>query len=103
MLHQSAEQALITLIKSATEYHPNTHNIERLLRYAGLVSYRIPDVFSQGNEQDRRLLSLLQKAYIDSRYNKNYKICNDDLLHLMGKIRHLHDILLKTGENIFNT
>ncbi|WP_290794155.1 HEPN domain-containing protein [Flavihumibacter sp. UBA7668] len=41
MLHQSAEQALRTLLKVGTGYHANTHSIDRLLRYGSLVSYQL--------------------------------------------------------------
>jgi HEPN domain-containing protein len=93
MLHQSAEQALRTLLKIGTGYHANTHNIDRLLRYSLLVSYQLPDIFPQKTEEDRRLFNLLQKAYIDTRYKEDYKISNDDLLHLTEKIRCIHEIL----------
>lgn len=85
MLHQSAEQALHTLLKVGTGYYANTHNIERILRYAGLVSYQLPDVFPQKTVEDKRLFNLLQKAYIDTRYKDDYKISNDDLLRLTEK------------------
>jgi HEPN domain-containing protein len=93
MLHQSTEQALRTLLKVGTGYHANTHSIERLLRYAGLVSYQLPDIFPQKTEEDKRLFSLLQKAYIDTRYKEDYKISNGDLLHLTEKVTCIHEIL----------
>ena len=99
MLHQSAEQALRTLLKVGTGYHANTHSIDRLLRYAGLVSYQLPDIFPQKTEEDKRLFNLLQKAYIDTRYKEDYKISNDDLLQLTEKISHIHEILEQTGKH----
>lgn len=98
MLHQSAEQALRTLLKVGTGYHANTHNIDRLLRYAGLVSYQLPDIFPQKTEEDKRLFNLLQKAYIDTRYKEDYKISNGDLLHLTEKITCIHEILSDIGK-----
>jgi HEPN domain-containing protein len=93
MLHQSAEQALYTLIKIGTGYEANTHNLERLLRYAGLVSYQIPDIFPRKTDREKQLFLLLQRAYVDSRYKSEYKICIEDLLYLTDKIRHIHEIL----------
>jgi HEPN domain-containing protein len=98
MLHQSAEQALRTLLKVGTGYHANTHSIDRLLRYAGLVSYQLPDIFPQKTEEDKRFFNLLQKAYIDTRYKEDYKISNDDLLCLTEKVRCIHEILSDVGK-----
>ena len=98
MLHQSAEQALRTLLKVGTGYHANTHSIDRLLRYAGLVSYQLPDIFPQRTEEEKRLFNLLQKAYIDTRYKEDYKISTDDLLCLTAKVRRIHEILSDVGK-----
>lgn len=101
MLHQSAEQALRTLLKVGTGYHANTHNIGRLLRYARMVSYQLPDIFPQQTEEDNRLFNLLQKAYIHTRYKEDYKINADDLLCLTEKVKRIHDILLDAGKTSF--
>ncbi len=103
MLHQSSEQALRTLLKIGTGYHANTHSINRLLRYASLISYQLPDVFPQKTDQEKQLFALLQRAYIDTRYKEDYKICTDDLVFLTEKVRHIHEILSGVGKSIFNT
>ncbi len=102
MIHQSAEQSLRTMLKIGTGFHCNTHSIDRLIRYASLVSYKLPDIFPQKTDQDKRLFNLLQKAYIDTRY-KDYKISNDDLVCLAAKAKWLHEILADVGKAIFNT
>ena len=103
MLHQSAEQALRTLLQTATGYHINTHSIDRLIRCASLVAYRLPDIFPQKTEQDKRLLGLLQRAYTDTRYTTAYSISREDLAALTEKVRHIHEILFDTGEALFGT
>lgn len=80
MLHQSTEQALRTLLKVGTGYHANTHSLDRLIRYGSLIAYQLSDIFPQRTDNEKRLFSLLQKAYIDTRYKEDYKsammICN---------------------------
>lgn len=93
MLHQSAEQSLRTMLAIGTGFLSNTHNIDRLIRYASLVSGRLQDVFPQRSEYDRRLLNLLQRAYADTRYKEEYKINSVDLLCLTDKVRCLQRIL----------
>ncbi len=102
MLHQSAEQALRTLLQTATGYHINTHSIDRLIRCASLVAYRLPDIFSQKTEQEKRLFNLLQRAYTDTRYTTMYSISREDLAALTEKVRHIHEILSDVGEGIFS-
>lgn len=97
MLHQAAEQALSTLLKIATCYYCCTHNIERLLRYAGMVTHRVNEIFPKNNEPEKRLVSLLQKAYIDSRYREDYAISEADLRNLLGRVGELRELLREAG------
>lgn len=100
MLHQAVEQALSTLLKTATGYYCCTHNIERLLRYAGMVTHRVNEIFPKNNELEKRLVSLLQKAYIDSRYREDYAMPEADLLNLLGRVGELRKILMESAETL---
>ncbi|UII21570.1 HEPN domain-containing protein [Fulvivirga ligni] len=90
MLHQSAEQALTALIKAGTGYHRRTHNLSRLIRLSGLVTNEVRSIFPQHTEEDKRLLKLLQSAYSDGRYKREYRVRMDDLLLC---IRHVSVVL----------
>ncbi|MCA6439660.1 MAG: HEPN domain-containing protein [Chitinophagaceae bacterium] len=98
MLHQSTEQALSTLLKTKTGFYSCTHNIDRLLRYASLVCYQLPDVFPRNTENEKRLFGLLQKAYIDSRYREDYTICLHDLLLLTTRVVRIMELLEESGK-----
>ncbi len=100
MLHQATEQALGTLLKIGMGYYCCSHNIERLLRYAGMVSYRIQDVFPRKTDSEKKLFNLLQKAYIGSRYREEYSIGFTDLLKLTERVRAIQDILAESGKTI---
>lgn len=102
MLHQAAEQSLRALLKAGTGYHTVTHNIDRLLRYASLISYQLPDVVNSNIAQDKKLLGLLQKAYIDSRYGTGYFVNSDDLLSLTNKVRTIIEIVRETGNYVLD-
>jgi len=103
MLHQCVEQSLRTILKIGTGYHANTHSIDRLIRYTGLVSYQLLDVFPQQTEAEKRLFSLLQKAYIDPRYKEGYQIGNDDLLRLTAKAQQIVTITSEVGKQILSS
>ncbi len=98
MIHQSLEQALCRLIESGTGYRANTHNLERLLRYAALVSWQVPDIFAARAEKEMQLLRLLQKAYIDARYREDYKVTCQDTAILMDKAEQLIRIAAIAGK-----
>jgi len=93
MLHQSAEQALRTILKLGTGYYSCTHNLDRLIRYASMVSYQLPDIFPRKSDKDKQLFKLLQNAYSDSRYTEDYKINIQQLLFLMDKVSGMLRVL----------
>ncbi|MES2003492.1 MAG: HEPN domain-containing protein [Bacteroidota bacterium] len=93
MLHQSAEQALGTLLKTQTGYYCCTHNIDRLIRYTGMVTNKLAAVFPRNTDPEKRLFTLLQRAYIDCRYREDYKICNAELLCLMESVKRIQEIV----------
>lgn len=93
MLHQSAEQSLLTLIRARTGYHANTHSIDRLLRLAELVSYQIRDVLPRTTDKQKNIFGRLQKAYIDARYQTEYEANEEDIQYLLPKVKYLLELL----------
>ncbi|MBN8861416.1 MAG: HEPN domain-containing protein [Sphingobacteriales bacterium] len=103
MLHQSAEQSLLALLLVAMGFRANTHNVERLLRYGSFLSGALTEIFLSHREEDKKLIKLLQKAYIDTRYGKEYIIQYSDLVQLTEKVMRIADIAASTGKQILNT
>ncbi len=93
MLHQAAEQSLRTLLKTGTGFCANIHSIERLLRYAVLVTDQLRDIFPQQTDQDKRLLHLLQKAYVGGRYDEGFRIGHVEAGALMERVGRLVEVL----------
>lgn len=93
MLHQAAEHALHTLLQVGTGFHSCTHNLDRLIRYGCLVSYKLPDVFPRKTDSEKRLFCLLQKAYIEARYRDSYIISLSDLKQLSERVNDVKEIL----------
>lgn len=103
MLHQAAEQALRTMLRTGTGFHSSTHNLERLIRYASMVSYQLPDIFSNKTEKEKRLFNLLKRAYRDTRYTKDYSITTNELLLLTDKVKKIKLLLVDVEKSLFNT
>lgn len=72
-LHQATERFYHAIILTFTRYKPKMHDIEKLDRQA---SNQHPDfftIFPRANEQQKHCFDLLQKAYIDARYKRDYE------------------------------
>ncbi len=98
MLHQATEQALGTILKTGMGYYCCSHNIERLLRYVSWVDGQVREVFPLHTELEKRLFTLLQKAYIDSRYKEDYTVHHQDLVTITERVRLLVRILENWGK-----
>jgi len=94
MLHQAMEQGLRTMLTVGTGYYSCTHNLDRLIRYASMVCYQLPDIFPRRSEKDKQLFRLLQKAYSESRYGQDYAIHLQDLLILTEKVNDTLQVLI---------
>ena len=51
--------------------------------------------FPRDTEEEKRLFDLLQRAYIESRYNPDFEITKEDIDALIPKIEQLRDIVEK--------
>ena len=98
MLHQAAEQGLRTMLIINTGLRINTHSIDKLVRYCNLFCQELPDILPRVREKDNRLFQLLQKAYIDTRYKKNYSIKLEELTILSAQVKKLFSVFQETNK-----
>jgi HEPN domain-containing protein len=99
LLHQSAELALMAVIRVATGYRASTHQLERLIRLAVCFCGSDFNIFPAGN-REKKLRQLLQRAYIHGRYKDDFFITPADLTILLQRIKHLHQLSLQHYEAI---
>ena len=93
MLHQAAEQSLLAILKAGTGLRISTHNIDKLIRYCSMFCYKLPGIFPADNEKNQRLLNVLQRAYIDTRYKEDFTVSNSDLVIILQRIKILIEVL----------
>jgi len=91
-LHQATERLYACLLLVLTNYKPNTHNLKQLNSLAILQYGRIAEVFPQDSKIHRRRFQLLKNAYVDARYSENYKISQEELVWLAGRVKHLQQL-----------
>jgi HEPN domain-containing protein/predicted nucleotidyltransferase len=92
LLHQTTERYYGAIQLVFTGYKPKTHDIEALGFLAKAVNMEFGKVFPLASVQERQRFSLLKKAYVDARYNMEYKIAKEDLVYLSERVQMLRDL-----------
>ena len=95
LLHQATERYYHTLSLVFTGYKHKTHNLEELGKIASTLNLEYKKIFPRKTEIEKHHFSLLQKAYIDSRYKKGYRISKKELEYLSKRVSKLRDLTEK--------
>ncbi len=92
LLHQATERFYTTILLVFTHYKPKEHNIDKLGKQVSNLDPRFLPVFPRTTPEEKRLFELLQKAYIDARYNPKYKITKKELEYLAERVKKLQRV-----------
>lgn len=90
MLHQSIELTYRGMLQCLNGYDKKTHDIRSLKKYIRRCAPQMNTIFPDGKEEEKHLLDVLEASYLDSRYEHNYCISENDLDLLIEKARQLH-------------
>lgn len=95
-LHQSAEKFYGGLLLVYTGYKPKTHKLKVYRKYSKQIDENLNKVFRYpvDDSEEYRLFDILNKAYLDSRYEDDYFIDLQDLKKLIGKVEKLERIVI---------
>ena len=91
-LHQSAENFLRTIPITFILYGHKSHDLSELMNAAKKHTPEIFKAFPRDTPEEKRLFDLLQRAYIESRYNPDFEITKADIDALLPKIELLRDV-----------
>ncbi len=94
-LHQSAENLLRVIPMTFILYGHKSHDLSELMNAAKKHTTKIFEVFPCDTPEEKRLFDLLQRAYIESRYNPDFEIKKEDIDALIPKVEQLRDIVEK--------
>lgn len=89
LLHQSVERYAAAMLLVFTGYKPKSHDIEELANEMALLHPALAEALPRTEEKDKRLWTLLRRAYIDGRYSKSYRITADELRILRERVHGL--------------
>ncbi len=92
-LHQAVENYLRTIPMVFILYGYKEHDLASLMNQCKKHTLEIYRAFPQDTDEERRLFKLLQDAYVQARYNKNFAVTKSDIDALIPKIELLRDIV----------
>lgn len=95
LLHQSTEYFLKTITLVYILYGDKEHELKFLIGKCKSFTFELAKVFPRDTEEEKRLFELLERAYIEGRYNPHFEVTKADLDALIPKIELLREITQK--------
>ena len=96
MLHQATEYYLKTVPLVYILYGYKEHRLDYLIEKCKPYTLELANVFPRDTDEEKHLFDLLQRAYIEARYNKKkFVVTKEDIDALMPKIKLLSEIVEK--------
>ena len=75
-----------------TNYRPKSHKIKEFGGMVKRFSQELTTVFPQNTGSEKEFFDLLCRSYIESRYNKDFSISQEQLEYLISRVDILKDI-----------
>lgn len=94
-LHQATEYFLKTITLVYILYGDKEHKLEFLINKCKPYTFELAKVFPRDTEEEKHLFDLLERAYIEGRYNPKFEVYKADLDALIPKIELLREIVKK--------
>jgi uncharacterized protein len=97
-LHQATERFYHCLFLVRTLYSPKTHNLNQLRQLTEAIEPRLKGVWPRETKFERRCYELLREAYVKARYSRHYRITEEQLEWLSGRVELLQRIVREVCE-----
>ena len=92
-LHKSTEHLYVSLLLVYTGYKPKTHHLDELEKIVFPFYKKIYEAFPRETMAEKNLYSLLRNAYVDARYDVNYKITKKELNALFALVEKFRGLV----------
>ena len=94
-LHQATENFLKSIPLVYVLYGYKEHDLEFLIEKCKPYTLELAKVFPRDTPEEERLFKLLQRAYVEARYNDDFAVTKDDIDALTVRVERLRDITEK--------
>ncbi|MDR0774277.1 MAG: HEPN domain-containing protein [Rickettsia sp.] len=94
-LHQTTESFYNAILLVFSGYKPKLHDIRKLGSIAGNYNEELWQIFPHSSIEQRQCFRLLEQAYVEARYNKDYRITKEQLLYLIDRVKKLKTVTEK--------
>jgi len=91
-LHQSAENALIAIIRAVLGYKLNVHNLSRMLRITEMFTDELVKVFELSTLEGAQSFTLLQSAYNDARFSDGFMPDEESVKQILRTVRQFVEV-----------
>ncbi|MEA3050882.1 MAG: uncharacterized protein QOG84_2718 [Sphingomonadales bacterium] len=92
-LHQATERYYHCVLLVCTFYTPHVHNLGFLRTQAERIDQRLFEVWPREAKRERAMFQKLKEAYVKARYSKNFRINDDELTWLGGRVKELGHVV----------
>ena len=98
-LHQAAESFYNCALLVLTGYKPKSHDLVELGKLCSAQNNEFLTIFPFATEDQQESFKLLNKSYIEARYNKNFRITKEQLEYLVKRVEKLKETTEKICKN----
>ena len=90
LLHQACENFFVTILLVYTLRSGKEHNLQKLFEATRGYAPELYTLFPlDNNEEEKRLIEILIKAYVEARYNPKFTVSKEDIEALTAKVEEL--------------
>ncbi|RXK60725.1 HEPN domain-containing protein [Lacibacter luteus] len=98
-IQQAAELCCRAILTALTGHDKKTHALSVLKKSCSRCTSIVDHVFPADTEEEKRLLQIIDDAYIDARYKTDYSVHEPDLQLLFNKVQQLHNAAVPEIQN----
>ncbi|MES2962169.1 MAG: HEPN domain-containing protein [Pseudomonadota bacterium] len=98
-LHQATEGFYNCALLVLTGYKPKTHDLIDLNKLCSAQSNDFLTIFPLATDEQKESFKVLNKSYVDSRYNKNFIVSKEQLEYLTKRVEGLKETVEKICKN----
>lgn len=102
MLHQAVELTCRSILLSLNGHNVREHEIKILRKHVRRYAPQLASIFNDDNEEEKELLMTLEKGYIATRYDNDFKVDANMLPLLFERVKTFQDVAFQVAKRITN-